>query len=121
MDEVIHKYVKDFYEWPEKWKGTERDLPVGQEIINVFEPFILHLIKNGYSKRTIKNHADNLWLLGGEIVRDVIAFDLYGEDIIKKTEENVDVHGGPLCKHLQTERDLNSYNGTCRKLFRYLN
>ena len=34
-------------------------------------PFLLHLAESGLSKRTIQNHVDNMWLLGGEIIRDV--------------------------------------------------
>ena len=34
-------------------------------------PFLVHLTESGLSKKTIQNHVDNLWLLGGEIIRDV--------------------------------------------------
>jgi hypothetical protein len=51
--------------------GEEKDLPVGRQLVEYFMPFLLHLAESGLSKRTIQNHVDNMWLLGGEIIRDV--------------------------------------------------
>jgi hypothetical protein len=31
----------------------------------------MHLAASGLFKRTIQRHVDNLWILGGEIIRDV--------------------------------------------------
>jgi hypothetical protein len=50
--------------------GEERDLPVGRHLVE-YMPFLLHLVRSGLSKRTIQNHVDNMWRLGGEIIRDV--------------------------------------------------
>ena len=62
---------RDLSEWPERWMGEEKDLPPGRRLVVYFMPFLLHLIESGLSKRTIQNHVDNMWLLGGEIIRDV--------------------------------------------------
>ena len=62
---------RDLSEWPERWMGEEKDLPVGRQLVEYFTPFLLHLAESGLSKRTIQNHVDNMWLLGGEIIRDV--------------------------------------------------
>ncbi len=51
--------------------GEEKDLPPGRKLVEYFMPFLLHLAESGLSKRTIQNHVDNMWLLGGEIIRDV--------------------------------------------------
>ena len=51
--------------------GEEKDLPPGRKLVEYFMPFLLHLAGSGLSKRTIQNHVDNMWLLGGEIIRDV--------------------------------------------------
>ena len=51
--------------------GEEKDLPPGRRLVVYFMPFLLHLAESGLSKRTIQNHVDNMWLLGGEIIRDV--------------------------------------------------
>src|ERR1700721_2157267 len=62
---------RDLSEWPERWMGEEKDLPVGRQLVEYFTPFLVHLAEPGCSKRTIQNHVDNMWLLGGEIIRDV--------------------------------------------------
>jgi len=51
--------------------GEEKDLPPGRRLVEYFIPFLLHLAGSGLSKRTIQNHVDNMWLLGGQIIRDV--------------------------------------------------
>ena len=51
--------------------GEAKDLPPGRRLVEYFIPFLLHLAESGLSKRTIQNHVDNMWLLGGEIIRDV--------------------------------------------------
>src|SRR3954462_7057075 len=53
---------RDFSEWPERWMGEEKDLPVGRQLVEYFMPFLLHLAESGLSKRTIQNHVDNTWL-----------------------------------------------------------
>src|SRR3954464_10998529 len=62
---------RDLSEWPERWMGEEKDLPVGQRLVAFFIPFLLHRAESGLSKKTIQNPVDNIWLLGGEIIRDV--------------------------------------------------
>ena len=62
---------RDLQEWPERWMGEAKDLPVGRRLVACFMPFLLHLVTSGLSKKTIQNHVDNRWLLGGEIIRDV--------------------------------------------------
>jgi len=44
---------------------------IGRRLVEYFMPFLLRLAGSGPSKRTIQNHVDNIWLLGGEIVRDL--------------------------------------------------
>lgn len=121
MYEGILKFAPDFYEWPKKWMGVKKDLPVGQEIVKVFEPFLLHLIEKGYKEKTIKRHATNLWILGGELVREVSIYEELDKSIEIKIMESIDEEGGPDCRHLQSEEEINSYNTTCRKFSRFLN
>ena len=45
--------------------GEEKDLPVGRQLVEYFMPFLVHLTESGLSKKTIQNHVDNIWLLGG--------------------------------------------------------
>ena len=57
--------------------GIEKDQPYGQGILDVMRPFVDNLIAKGLSKKTIRRHMDNMWLLGGEIIRDVNTYNQY--------------------------------------------
>lgn len=49
----------------------EIDLPPGESLVGRFQPFIEHLASSGLSRQTVRRHGDNLWLLGGEIIRQL--------------------------------------------------
>jgi hypothetical protein len=51
--------------------GFEKDLPPGEKIVEYFLPFLQHLVSLDLSRKTIRKHTDNLWILGGEIIRDL--------------------------------------------------
>src|SRR5271167_561805 len=57
--------------WPRSWMGLEKDLPPGEQLLACFRLFIAHLASSSLSPKTIRKHVDNLWLLGGEIIRDL--------------------------------------------------
>jgi hypothetical protein len=77
--------------------GEEKDLPLGRKLVEYFMPFLLHLAESGLSKRTIQNHVDNMWLLGGEIIRDVNEDPSLRKVAAEKLVRDV-IHedGGPL-------------------------
>jgi len=83
-------------------------------------PFAIHLAQSNLSEKTIKKHYDNLWLLGGEIIRDVSVFDGYSVPAAEKLNFSVGEDGGPGCRHLHSESAENSYHSTCRMLHRFL-
>jgi hypothetical protein len=64
---------------------------------------------------------DNLWLLGGELIR---AINMDPENRAKSPMhlflDNVDETGGPYCRHLDTEDEMRSYDATCKTLFKFL-
>src|ERR1700737_894038 len=64
-------YCRDLDNWPRSWMGLEKDLPPGEELVACLRPFIEHLASSSLSPKTIRRHVDNLWLLGGEIIRDL--------------------------------------------------
>src|SRR6516164_5887447 len=64
-------YGRDLDRWPRSWMGVEKDVPPGEELVVCFRPFIEHLASSSLSPQTIRRHVDNLWLLGGEIIRDL--------------------------------------------------
>src|ERR1700684_3854054 len=61
----------DLDNWPRSWMGLEKDVPPGEQLLACFRPFIVHLASSNLSPKTIRRHVDNLWLLGGEIIRDL--------------------------------------------------
>ena len=113
-------YCKDLDRWARSWMGLEKDLPPGDALVACFRPFIEHLASSGLALRTIRRHVGNLWLLGGEIIRDLH----YNPSLRKKTAEQllrnaVYDDGGPLI-HNGSEEDQRSLDATCRKLHRFL-
>lgn len=64
-------YPRDLEHRPRLWMGWEKDLPPGEKLVACFRPFILHLASSGFSRKTIRRYVDHLWLLGGEIIREL--------------------------------------------------
>jgi hypothetical protein len=100
--------------------GLEKDLPPGEALIVCFRPFIEHLASTGLSPKTIRQHVDNLWSLGGEIIRDLH----YDPSLRKKTavqllRDVVHEYGGPVV-HNGSEEQQRSVDSTCRKFHRFL-
>ena len=112
---------KDFPKWPKSWMGIKEDVAYGQGILQVMRPFIERLIADGLSDKTIKRHMDNLWLLGGEIIRDVSMDEEYDKiSPPDKLRKSVGPDGGPYCRHLDSDSQMRSFDSTCRKLHRFL-
>ena len=100
--------------------GLEKDLPPGEAILACLRPFIEHLASSTLSSKTIRRHVGNLWLLGGEIIRDLH----YDPSLRKKTADRllrsvIHEDGGPLV-HNGSEEQQRSFDSTCRKLHRFL-
>jgi hypothetical protein len=110
----------DLDHWPRSWMGGDKDLPLGEALLACFRPFIAHLASSSLSRKTIQKHVDNLWLLGGEMIRDLnddprlrkVAADRRLRDVIH-------TDGGPLV-HQDSEEAQRSFDSTCRKLHRFL-
>lgn len=111
----------DFSEWPGSWHVVEEDIPYGQGLLEAMRPFVMHLIAKGLTRKTIRKHMDYLWLLGGEIIRDVAMDEEYDIPPEEKLRQSVDVEGGPYCRHLHSENDMRSFDATCRKFHKFLN
>lgn len=100
--------------------GVEKDLPPGARLIQYFMPFLVHLTELGLSKKTVQNHIDNMWLLGGEIIRDVNDEPRLRKRSAEELGRKV-IHedGGPLIYN-GSEDDQRSFDSTCRKFHRFL-
>jgi hypothetical protein len=100
--------------------GLEKDLPPGEQLLACFRPFIEHLASSTLSPKTIRLHVDNLWLLGGEIIRD-----LHYDPTLRKVATDrllrkvIHEDGGPLV-HNGSEEEQRSLDSTCRKFHRFL-
>jgi hypothetical protein len=110
----------DLEQWPRSWMYEERDLSHGQQMVECFKPFLRHLLSSGPSRKTLRSHRDNLWILGGEIISK-----LHEDPRLRKrpTDQIVvavlDDEGGPLISH-GSEDQQRSFDSTCRKFFRFL-
>lgn len=120
MKSQTDKLWADFYEWPERWKEFAEDVPYGERIIRIYKPFVDELLSR-LSLNTVKRHLDNLWLLGGELIREInMNPELRKQPPMDLLLENIDETGGPYCRHLDSEEQMRAYEATCRKLFKFL-
>jgi hypothetical protein len=100
--------------------GMEKDLPPGEKLVACFRPFMEHLIVSDLSPKTIQKHVDNLWMLGGEIIRDLNEDpSLRKLPVERLLHDAIDVDGGPLI-HNGSEEEQRSLDSTCRRLRRFL-
>src|ERR1700730_6334609 len=100
-------YGRDLDNWPRSWMALEKDLPPGEQLLACFRPFIEHLASSSLSPKTIRKHVDNLWMLGGEIIRDLHYDPSLRKMASDRLLRNV-IHedGGPLV-HNGSERNNN--------------
>ena len=98
----------------------EQDRLPGERLVICFRPFIDHLASSRLSPRTIRRHVDNLWRLGGEIIRD-----LNDDPSLRKITADhllrqvLHADGGPLLYN-GSEEAQRAFDSTCRKLHRFL-
>jgi len=98
----------------------EKDLPPGEQLLACFRPFIEQLASSSLSPQTLRRHVDNLWRLGGEIIRD-----LNEDPSLRKVaaerllRQAVHEDGGPLV-HNGSEEEQRSFDTTYRRLHRFL-
>lgn len=117
---AVAAYCRDLDGWPRSWMGLEKDLPPGEQLLTCLRPFIEQLATTNLTSKTIRRHIDNLWLLGGEIIRDLHEDPSWRRVAMEKLLRRV-VHedGGPLIHH-GSEDVQRSFDSTCRKLHRFL-
>lgn len=71
----------------------------GERIVHYLKPFLLHLLEQQLATKTLRRHRDNIWLLGGELIHE---------------------DGGPFIYPRITEPEQESFDATCRKLYRFV-
>lgn len=116
----VSAWCRDLDRWPRSWMGVEKDLPPGEQLLPGFRAFIECLAASGLSPKTIRRHVDNLWTLGGEIIRDLHCDPSLRKASVDRLLRNaVHEYGGPAV-HNGSEDEQRSFDSTCRKLHRFL-
>jgi hypothetical protein len=120
-EQALGAYCPDLDDWPRSWRIEPRDVAPGQRIAECFKPFLLHLLSLRLSKKTLRKHRDNLWLLGGEIIGKISNTPKLRKRPIEELVFSVlDEEGGPLLSHHESEEQQRSFDSTCRKFFQFL-
>ena len=117
----LAQYCPDLANWPQSWCFDDPDVPPGERIVQYLKPFLLHLLEQKLATKTLHKHRDNIWLLGGEVIReryeDERLLKLPAEQVIMKM---IHEDGGPLIYPRISESQQESFDATCRKLYRFL-
>ena len=117
----LRQACPDLDEWPQSWHVEPADIVVGHQIVQALRPFLLHLLDQGLAKTTVRRHRDNLWSLGGEIIRCRYDNDeLARKDVKEALQQLIEGDGGPLMWPRITESEQDSLDATCRKLNRFM-
>ena len=117
----LQAYCPDLDQWPRSWAYEARDIPAGRQMVQCFQPFLRHLLSSHLSRKTLRQHRDNLWALGGEVIsRLQMDSGLRRQPIEQVVLELVSGDGGPLLSHAQSEAGQRTFDATCRKLYRFL-
>jgi hypothetical protein len=99
--------------------GLEKDLPPGERLLALFRPFLEYLVASDLSPKTIQNHVDNMWALGGEFIRDLNDDPHLRKQPVERHLLQMIEYGGPLLRH-GGEDQQRSFDATCRKFRRFL-
>jgi hypothetical protein len=111
----------DLPQWPQRWQIDSGDLAVGERLVEVFKPFLRHLIGRGLAPKTLRRHRDHLWMLGGELIqRRHEEPELKSRSVSSLIAELIDDETGPLIWPRISESAQDAFDGTCRQLYRFL-
>jgi hypothetical protein len=115
----LEHYCRDLNGWPRSWMGMEKDLPPGEQLVACFRPFLESLAASDLSPKTIQKHVDNMWVLGGEFIRDLNDDPSLRKRPVEQQLFQMIKEGGPLLYH-GGEDQQRSFDSTCRKFRRFL-
>ena len=119
--ETFRVWAPDFDEWPASWMGIEEDLTYGRKLMPWFAGFLQALYNEGRSRKTFNQYRDNLWLLGGTIIRQVSWDEAYQDDPRERLTDAVG-DDGILPDHCNqmSQVELRAFERMCRKFEKYL-
>jgi len=119
---LLESYCPDLADWPASWEIDEGDQSVGQRIVEALKPFLSDLLAHSLTRKTLVRHRDNIWLLGGEMIRrrheDADFAKLTVNELLS---ELIEQDGGPFIGSSISEPEQDSFDATCRKLYRFMN
>ena len=119
--QALAKALIQMKRWPDSWKVSDTDVAFGEGLVRIFEDFLTELYLHGLSTRTINRHRDNLWVLGGEVVRHRwTGATRCGGSPTKMLSDCVSEDGGPFLLRSASDREQQDLDATCRKLFDFL-
>ena len=105
--------------WPSSWAGVPEDEPIGKALVAEMRPFAEHLERR-FSANTVRGHLNCLWVIGGEIIRE-----LDDEPQLRKLTgrklllEAIEAGEAPLASGV-TEVEQNVIDATARRLLRFM-
>jgi hypothetical protein len=118
---ALDRLGPDLTEWPLSWQVEESDVIIGRYIIEVLKPFLYELLRKSLADQTLLGHRDHLWMLGGEIIRRRHDDPELCKQPVRMLIFNlIEEEGGPLIWPRISESQQNSFDATCRKLYRFL-
>jgi hypothetical protein len=100
--------------------GVGKRLAAGGNTGEMFPSFLEYLASSELSPKTIQKHVDNLWLLGGEIIRDLHQTPSLRNVPVERLLSDLIEDRGPLPYHCDSEEQQRSFESTCRKFHRFL-
>jgi len=71
-------------------------------LLEIISPLAEHITQSSLTNKTVDKHLDNLWLLGGEIIRRVSRNKDYSTPAITNLKIAIGSDGGLYCRHLIT-------------------
>ena len=117
----LQSYCPDLDQWPGSWAYEARDIPPSLRMVECFKPFLRAMLALSLSRKTLRRHRDNIWVLGGEVIsRLQMDSSMRRRPIEQVVRDLIGDDGGPLLSHGQSEGEQRSFDATCRKLFRFL-
>ena len=118
--QALAQYCPDLENWARSWCCEQNDLVQGQRIVKFLKPFLLYLLNQRLSAKTLRKHRDHLWMLGGEVIRRRQENSTLRRVAVEKaTFALLEEDGGPLIWPRISESEQDAFDTTCRKLYRF--
>ncbi len=103
------------------WKIEQADVAIGECIVEIIQPFLLDLLRHGLADKTLARHRDHIQMLGGELIRRHHDDPSLAKRAVRDVMlDLVDEESGPLIWPRITKSAQNSFDATCRRLYRFL-